>query len=237
MSAKNRYAKNRNLHLILVIVGAILVIGAIAVVAFKGGLIKFPGLLAGDIENSNKPRFAFNTEEFPDWVTSGNTWHSEPGKDSTSATMVISQCELGSNCSELVDDQLLEDKCTSTSKLQCEKLQQQIDAGVCMVHLYYFNHTINPDEAIADFLKPIAGFEVDKHEVGVKTLSMSTPEGNKMYSLHQYNSDNKSGGYKSGVSIGYIPLSSGHVEVQGICDEADQLGEVLPVLSSVRLEV
>lgn len=129
----------------------------------------------------------------------------------------------------------MKDKCKSTSKPQCEKLQQHTDTGACMAHLYYFNQSVNPDEKIADFLEPIPGFEIDKREVGVKTLSMNTPEGDKTYKLHQYNSDNKSGDYKSGVSLGYIPLDSGYIEIQGICDEASQLDEVLPVLDAVRL--
>ena len=241
MDTKNKHAKNKKLPIVLAMAVVILLAGVVAGFIFKDEIKAIATDVVSSIENKDKPKFTFNTNEFPDWVTSGNTFHNDNQDGSQHTAMLIDQCQAGSDCSSLMDDSLKADKCETTSKQQCEKLQLATDAGACMVHLYHFNYTIKPDEAITDYLNSNtefekAGFKVTTSEIDVKTLSMNTPEGDKTYKLHQYNSDNKSGDYKSGVSLGYIPLKNSHIEIKGICDNSDQLDEVLPILNAVRLE-
>lgn len=236
MDAKNKHSKNKKLPLLLV-AGVLVLVGVITGFVFQENIRAIATDITASVQDRDKPKFALDTAEFSDWVTSGNTYHDGEQDGSQTTAMLVSQCEPDSHCSDLMDDSLMADKCETTSKQQCEKLQQATDAGACMVHFYHYNHPISPNEAISDFLKPTPGFEVDIREVDVETLNMSTPEGDKAYQLHQYNSDNKSGDYKSGVSLGYIPLKDSHIEIRGICDTSDQLDEVLPILNAVRLEV
>ena len=65
---------------------------------------------------------------------------------------------------------------------------------------------------------------------------MNTPEGDKEYQLHQYDTNNKDDTYKKGTALGFISLSNGHIEVRSTCWQASQLDDTLPVLRAIRLE-
>lgn len=215
MTIKNTNPTKKKWPLALIIVG-VLVVAGIAGLVFRDTIRTIATDLTTNTEN--KPTFVFDTTQFPDWVTTGNTYQdNEDGAHI--AVMSVHQCEQGSNCSSLMDEGFIEDKCTS-KRNQCEKLQQFTDAGHCMVHFYHINRPIDPDKAIAAYLESASGFKVETREVAIKTLQFNTSNGAKTYQLHQYHSDNK-GGYKQGVSLGYVALKDSHIEIKGVCDQPD----------------
>lgn len=243
MSTKNTHANNKKLLMVFALAGVLLLAGMVGAFMFQDNIKSVATGVSSGIANENRPKFVFDAEKFPDWISSGNTRHdgtNDPNLSReervASATLGAYQCALGSNCSALVNDNLVEDGCRSTSKQLCEEIQQLTDAGMCAVHVNYFNYPVDPGSAIAEDFKPTPGFKQTTHEIDVKSLSMSTPEGIETYQLHQFDNDN-SGGYKKGVSVGYIPLENSHIKVQGICDESSQLDEVLPVLKAIRLTI
>lgn len=192
MNTKNQKARHNKLPIIFITAGLVLITGLIAAIAFKDSFTKFTGPLTGIIENSNKPKFAFDSTKLPDWPSSGNTYHdSDP-----IATVSAAQCTEGSNCSNLVEKCLVQ---VDKSNQFCQKLEQYTAKG-CDVHAYYSSSSINPDTAVKDQLKEWSsysdGFSLTPTELGVKTLTMNTLEGDKEYQLHQYDTNNPDDTYK-----------------------------------------
>ncbi len=222
-------AKHKKLLLILIVAAVLVLAGAVAAFVCKDAIKSFAAGGAADIQPKGAPRFVLDAAQFPDWATPPNTYHNDTQGAGYTVAFSATQCAPGSRCNDLVA------VCAADhASTQCGKLQQLSDAGHCMVHFYYMTRPIDPDTARADFLKTSTDFKGEVREIASKTLSISTPDGNKTYQLHQYHS--KSSTYKNGVSLGYIPLENGHVEIKGICDKSDQLDEVLPVIEAVRLE-
>jgi len=231
MSSEKQKTKNKKLPIILSIAGLLLVAGVVGGFVFQGKIKTVAADIAANIENRGKPKFIFDIAKFPDWATAGNVWTNteDVAKGSVPITGIsIAQCTPGSKCSNLVE------KCRSGD--QCEKLKQ-VTADGCSVHLDYWEQSIDPDTAVADKMKQdtsSGGMAV--RGIGMKTLSMATPEGDKEYQLHQYDISHSGGdSYKRGNALGYVSLSNGHIKVQSVCDEANRLDETLPVLNAVRL--
>ncbi len=232
MNTKNQKAKNKKLPTILIAVGLLLAVSATLGFVFQDKIKAVTADIVANIENSNKPKFAFDNAKLSDWASSGNTHQSSDPITTISAT----QCTEGSNCSNLVE------KCrvqVDKSNQSCQKLEQYTAKG-CMVHAYYSSGSVNPEIAVKDQMKAWSGygggFSLTPTEVGVKTLTMTTPEGDKEYQLHQYDTNNKDDTYKKGTALGFISLSDGHIEVRATCWKASQLDDTLPVLSAMRLE-
>lgn len=193
--------------------------------------------------DDGKPKFVFDTAKFPEWATAGNI-KTNP-KDVTNyqgdegeipvASITITQCEVGSHCNVLVE------KCEpwSDDNSSCKELASVTTNTHCFVMAFYYDTTIESgDAAVAKYIDRQKSFDdyMTVQESGVKALSMNTPEGSKPYNFHYYDYSAKgSSNIKRGNAIGYIPLTSGHVEVRGICSESSQLDETLSVLSSVQL--
>lgn len=232
MNTKNQKAKNKKISTIFIAIGLLLVVSATLGFMFQDKIKAAVTDVVASVENSNKPKFAFDGTKLPDWASSGNTY-----QDSDPITTIsVAQCTEGSNCSSLVE------KCrvqVDKSNQSCQKLEQYTAKG-CDVHAYYSSGSINPDTAVKDQLKEWSsysdGFSLTPTEVGVKTLTMNTPEGDKEYQLHQYDTNNKDDTYKKGTALGFISLSNGHIEVRSTCWQASQLDDTLPVLRAMRLE-
>lgn len=227
MKTKNKKAEN----IILVAIGLLLAVSVILGFAFQDKVKMFATDIATDTKNRDKPKFTFQSDDFPDWATTGNTYMDI---DPISA-INVSQCSEGNNCSHLVEE------CRAhidKSNHSCQKLDQYTAQG-CEVRAYYSSGSINPDAAIKNQLEEWSShgdsFRLSPIAVGIKTLTMSTPEGNIKYQLHQYDSD-KDNTYKKGTAFGFISLSNGHIEVQSTCLKASQLDDVLPALSALSLE-
>lgn len=229
MNAKNKKIRSR-LSVIFIVVGLMLAVGAVAGIIFRDKFVTFSGSLMMDIENTDKPKFVFDTAEFPDWVTVGNVWSaaSDTEEGTPVASISISQCPAGSRCGDLVE------KCRAGDN--CDELERYTVEG-CMVHFYYWGQPVEPSVAVADELKQWSGFGTAATEIDVKTLTMRTSEGDKNYQFHKYGTNSKDASYKRGSAFGFVPLDTGHIEVRSICKQADQLDETLPVLDAVSLEV
>lgn len=226
---------------VLAIVGLLAALGAIAGFIFQDQIKTASTNIGLSIENQNKPKFTFNTAEFPDWATVGNVYinpdditdNGGKSKDDISiSSLNVTQCKADSNCNKLVE------KCVphKGGGEDCKKLEQDTNDTHCSVSAYYKKQIINVDTAKDNELKQWHTFTIEPTEVDVKTLTMSTPEGDKYYKLYQYDTNNQDATYKRGSAFGFISLDSGHVEVRGVCNKASQLDETLPVLSAIRLE-
>lgn len=235
MVTKKKYS-NKKLPILLTVI-ALVVAGVIACFIFQDTLKTVTTDITSSIQNQDRPKFELDTAKLSNWVTLGNTFHTDEQDRGRYTAMLVSQCAENSGCASLVDDQLMADKCQTATKQRCEKLQQATDAGACTVHFYHFNYPVDPDKAITDFLKPNPGFKVAMHEVGTKTLSLHTSAGDHSYQLHQYHSDNKTGTYKQGIALAFIPLQESHVEIKATCDLSSQLDTITPILGAVRLAV
>ena len=232
--------KRVKLPIIFITISLLAILGVTGLI-FKDEIKTVTASLGLGVENQSKPTFAFNTSEFPDWATGGNV-HTNPdditdyggkSKDSISITSLnVSQCKTGSNCNELVK------KCIPSqgSNESCKQLEQSTTNTPCFVSAYYNKQIIDVNKARDDELKQWAKYGTEPSDVGVKTLTISTPEGDKNYSLYQYDTNNTDASYKRGSAFGFVPLNSGHIEIRSVCWEASQLNETLPVLSAIRLE-
>ncbi len=228
---------------VLMVVGVLLLFGLIFSLIFQDTLKTVANGVKTSIENQGKPKFTFDTEEFPDWSTVGNVYTNpdditddfQGSKDDLPiAGMNVNQCKSGSNCSKLVE------QCEpwSETKPACKKLAQSTINTNCFVSVFYNERKVNPDQEVEKFINHVKSFgTMTIQEVGVKTLTMHTPEGNKEYILYNYEYKNKGGDtIKQGHAIGYISLTNGHIDVRSICTEASQVDETIPVLSAIRLE-
>ncbi len=223
MSTKNQKSKSKKLSIIITI-GLLLVAGIVLGLVFQDKI-----KADTDTATSNKPRFVFDAARFPDWASTGNTQQDTD----TIAVIGATQCTEGSGCSSLVEE------CRANidkNDQSCQKLEQYT-AGGCMVSAHYLSGTINPDTVVKDELEKWSSFGNMPEEVGVKSLSMNTPDGDKTYRFYQYDTNNTQGKYKRGSAFGFIPLNSGYIEVRSVCWEASQLENALPILNAIRLEV
>lgn len=225
LGMKLRSQKNRNRIIVAITAATMLLILVLAGgLIFRDRFTKFPGPLTVNIESG--PRFVFDAEKFPDWISFGNVWDSSDDEDDESPAAIISatQCTEGSNCSSLIE------KCRVGE--QCELLERYT-ADSCFINAYYFNRQIDMNTVVVDELEKWTSVGTSPEEIGVETLNMQTSEGDKQYQLYKYDTHNS--GYRQGSAFGFVPLSEGHVEVRSVCWQADQLDDTLPALNAIRL--
>ena len=243
MNNKNKKTKNR-LPFILTVVGLLLVVSVVAGFIFQDKIKTVATDIKTNIENQGKPKFIFDTSKYPDWATAGNVYTNPNditddyigSKDDLPISGInVNQCENGSNCNKLVK------KCEpwNDNKPSCKELAQSTTNTHCFVMAFYNERKVDPDKEVAKYIDHNKSFgSMVIQEVGVKTLTMDTPEGNKEYKLHYYDYVNKGGDtIKHGNAIGYISLANGHIDIRSICSETNQLDETLPILSAIRLAV
>ena len=167
--------------------------------------------------------FVYDTAKTPGWWTSGNNYPDPSTADSNTpkdakwpvVDISLHQCKITTKCSN----------------------PEQDTAGAhCFVSTFYMDGTIEPDKAIADMVSQNKGWGTTVTEVGSKTLTMSTPDGDKSYVLHQFDYNTNGGEtIKRGNAQGYIPLGSGYIDIRAVCDEASQLDEATPALNAISL--
>lgn len=216
--------KNKKLPIFfLVIISAVVIIVGIGFL-LQGRIQTVIANIETNLENRGKAAFTVDSAKLSGWWTAGNTWPN--AKDFTGdqsekdnlpvASISIHQCKLAS---------------------QCEDPEKDTLGGHCFVMLSYQNQSINPETAVAEKIKYSGSFgDMTIREVGVKTLTMNTPEGDMEYQLHEYDYESKGGNaILRGNALGYVSLSDGHIQVQSVCADASQLGETLPVLQAVDL--
>ena len=218
-----------NRKLLIAILGVILLL--ITGFALQDQFTQSSGQLIVNQGNDSGPKFVFDAEKSPDWASLGSFRYenSSDAKDSESIFgITVRQCKEGSNCNKLVDDCYVNN--------QCSTLQQLSEDG-CFVHVNYFKQATDAGAMVAHKTKQLHDFGNVPQEVKVSTLIMSTPEGEKEYHLHQYDTNNNDRTYRRGSAHGFITLSDGSIEVHSNCREAGQLGDILPILSAIGLEM
>lgn len=168
-------------------------------------------------------KFVYDKTKVPGWWTFGNNYPDPSAADSNTpkdaqwpiADISVHQCKIATKCSNPEKD--------------------TTDAH-CFVSTFYMDSTINPDKAITDMISRNKGWGTTVTEVASKTLTMSTPEGDKSYILHQFYYDTNGGEtVKRGNAQGYISLNKGYIDIRAVCNEASQLDEAVPALNAIRL--
>lgn len=215
--------ENKKLLIIFSLAG-LLLIGGGAAILFQNTI-----KTAFTATETHSPKFVFASVDFPDWASAGNTGIRPDDGDDTApvASIMVSQCTEGSNCSDLVKECRLQNECDALERLTRDG---------CFIQAGYFDRSINLDTAISDELQLRSGYGANPEQTSLQALHMSTPEGNKEYQLYQYDTNNTSGTYRRGSAFGFVPLENGHIKVQSVCWEVSQLGETLPALEALRLE-
>lgn len=244
MNNKNKKTK-RKVQLILILVGLLLSIGAIAAFVFQDKIKTVANDVKVGIENQGKPKFVFDTAKFSDWATAGNVFTNpndvtddfQGSKDDLPISgIIVSQCKTGSNCNTLVGKCKPQDNGVSED---CRRLAEYTTDSHCFVSLSYYERKVDPEQEVAKYIEHNNSFgSMTITEAGVKSLTMDTPDGNKEYTLHYYDYESKTGDtIKRGNAIGYVALTSGHIDVRSVCTEASQLDETLPILSAIQLKI
>ena len=121
VNSKDKNTQNKKRTVLFIVIGVLLLAGLAAGYRLqtKGDSAFF------DFSFLKKPEFAFDNQKFPDWVTSGNTHHDNSSTGEKFTAFMVTQCQSGSNCSELMSEELMKDQCKSQSfQEQCQKLQQ-----------------------------------------------------------------------------------------------------------------
>lgn len=174
-------------------------------------------------QNAHSIKFVYDNEKTPGWWTAGNR-HPEPNAMDANtpedvelpvADMSLHQCKVANKCSNFEHDTV---------------------GAHCFVSTSYMEGAIQPDKAISDMISQNEEWGVTVNQVATTPLTMNTPEGDKSYTLHQFDYI-RSGGekLKQGNAQGYIPLSTGYIDIRAVCDEAGQLNEATPALDAISL--
>lgn len=226
----------------LILIGILLAGSVVTGFLFQDSIKTTIANIQTDLNNRGEPKFVFNTAKFPDWATAGNVYanpdDSTDDSDSRNDNQLVSginitQCKSETNCSKLVDAC----KQRHDDKAECKVLTEYTTDTHCMVSAYYSKKPIDTNKAVASEREEWSRFSSGTpYQVGLKKLTIDTPDGNKEYQLYQYDTNNKDTSYKRGSAFGFIPLSDGHIEVRSVCWEASQLDETLPILSAIALE-
>lgn len=213
----------KKLPIVFVLAGILLIACGGAAFIFRDSINSVVRDIKQNNENAGKPKFVFDTAKQSGWWTTGNNWpNPDDADDGVSedvtlpiAAISIHQCKVANKCKDPEKDTM---------------------GAHCFVMAFYQMGTIDSQTAIANTIEQNKKWGTDIQEVGVKTLSMNTPEGNKEYQFYQYDYKSKDGsGFKKGNAQGYISLSDGYIDIRSICDEASQLDETSPALEAIRL--
>lgn len=108
----------------------------------------------------------------------------------------------------------------------------------CFVNYFYWKNSVDIEVAFADMKeRTISGDKgLSLDEIGSRVLAFETFEGSKEYTLHQYEIvGSPSNSIARGIELGYVPLSSGYIEIRGYCEVASRLVDTVTALSAVKL--
>lgn len=180
------------------------------IAAVIGGVMYWNSQKQSDVPAVDKPSFHFDAAKAPGWWSAGNNW-----PDAAAFTgNQIDKSEI------------------PIADINVHHGTQSKPGNGCFVMAFYQKGSI--DEA-AVLQKREAGMTAARDktdslkQVATSTQTLSTYEGVKDYTLHQYNLDVPQ--VQKGNAFGFAPLSNGYIEVRAICPTAGLLPTVLPVLS------
>lgn len=196
----------------------ILAVSGIAAIASVAGIIILQDKIKEPSENPSKPSFVLDSAKTPGWWTSGNNW---------------------SNANEFTDTYTIDKTLPVVSiSIHQGRNKQDIINGHCFVMYSYFDHTVDPKVELEKKKNSMVHGKdaISIKEVGVKSIKMHTSEGVKEYQFHEHelsSEDNEE--FMRGMAVGYVLLKSGYIDIQSVCEKADQLDETLPILKAVSL--
>lgn len=182
-----------------------------------------PETISATRQQSKSVKFVYDDTKVSGWWTYGNNYPDSSAADSNTpkdvqwpiADISIHQCNIATKCTNPEKDTV---------------------GAHCFVSTFYMDGAINPDKAIADMIGQNKKWGTTVTEIANKTLTMTTPDGNKPYILHEFDYDTNGGEtIKRGNAQGYISLNKGYIDIRAVCDEANQLDEALPALNAIRL--
>ena len=164
------------------------------------------------------PVFSFDTQKADSW------W----GSDNTNIQLVA---KTGNYTGEEPIDKLpVADLVVHHSKPGSTAAQDN-----CFIaHSYYDRPLENVDEAYKEY-------EDKKEKTGTieafssSEQSFQTYEGVKQYRLQPYRLTVQGQDILEGYQVGFIPMSKGHVRIEGVCKTSQDLSLTLPILKSVQL--
>ena len=164
---------------------------------------------------ANKPSFAFDHSKAPGWWSAGNNWPDI--KDFTGDQVTATDLPVA----DIAVHHGTETKPDSS----------------CFVMAFYQKGSV---DLASELKKRETGMQSAGEnpklltQVGTSMLSINTPEGAKEYTLYKYNLDMPQ--TQKGNAFGFIPLTSGYIEVRSVCPTAEQLAITLPALTAVALK-
>lgn len=221
MHNHDRKVKNKKILILVTVISLLVIMAGVAGFIIQDGIVAEAGKEVSD-KNKGKPRFVYDYAQQEGWLTAGNVWH-DPA-DAADSTIEV----------EWPIADISVHRCKVAS--QCEIPEKDTIGGDCFVTASYNKSQVDPQKAVAEKIEENRKFDMTVQEVGVKTLTMSTPEGTKEYQLHKF--DFAVGGDEilRGNALGFIALNKGHIDVRSVCAETSQLDETLPALQAIRLE-
>ncbi len=186
----------------------------IFLLAIGGAFYTIGHLKAGsDKQITQSSSFSFNDSATPNWWAADNFYNTSPSEtDSNNTTTVV-----GRNIAQGTPEH----------------------PGKCFVMYAFKEGTINIDQALIERKKSVISNndKLSVEDYAPQSIAMATSEGSKTYVLYQYSIIGSPGtNISRGLALGYVPLKSGYVEVQGICEEANQLPDALKVYPAVSFE-
>jgi hypothetical protein len=190
---------------------------AIFVLAGVGSGYFFSSVKTQDTSQTNTQQaaFSFDAAKAPTWHSAGNNWPSgEDASQGSNEPLPIVNMNISSGTSQ--------------------------KPGTCFAMFFYKAGKANETVAINDLkmnsIKGLSNIAFD--ETGVSPLEIATSEGAKKYHLHQFAfSGAGSASMAKGVQRGYVQLKAGYIEIQGICEQADQLQSTVPAIQAVGFDL
>lgn len=226
MNIHQTHPHTKKIRLIVIVSIIVILIISGSAFIFRHQLSNYAKTVATSIENRDKPTFHFQTSDAPGWY-SGGTFYTTDEDYKENANKALKKGDLPVSS-------MIVSQCAEQSKCHTE---QDVVGGKCFVMLAYYDRTVDPVAEEAKKFKDAKNtLDMKITEVATPTLQFKTPEGSKAYQLHYYDYNPGDGQpIQRGNARGYVNLSKGHIEVQAVCAETQQLKETTGILSAVTL--
>jgi len=204
-----RVKNHHNRNVVLTVAGILLAIVIIVGLYLIWSTAQKPGAT-----EAQKPSFVFTAANAPGWWTGGNNWPDATQYEGNQADLSIATMNIMQGTKDTPGD--------------------------CFVLFSYKKGTVDVQTVLEDRKAGlIMGSEETSsvEQIGSRTQTMRTPEGEKEYTLYQYNLiAPESQQVQRGNEFGYVALSDSYIELWGVCPTADELAVTLDGISAVILQ-
>lgn len=215
MNVKKEKRQNKKIAAILIALGVFVIAGIASVIVFRM-MMPQTFLKEAAVNHPQGPVFMFHDTAAPGWWSGGN---------------------ISDSIDNYTGDQITKDDISVASMSVSQGKRNE--PGNCFVSYYFWEKNIKPAEAlVAMERRSIEGeTNVSLSPLGQHKLKIDTYEGQKEYTLHQYEfTGSGSANRAKGAQFGYVSLNDGYIEMRSYCNKADQLKDTLIVLPAVSLE-